>query len=212
MAVHAFKYADYIKGGVNLVKANLVPSIVAVLGAMIPIAGVCVIVNYMKGLKEAKQGKPIEIGNLFKFDNLVPNFIVALIQGITSGPCCCFVGWLLQFGLPIMADKPGTDPMNAIKASFAFGKQNIAGVVILALAISCLFMIVIIPVVIIQFVLGLILGGGTIQLILSLLLTLVVLAAMLVLIPIGLASVWNAYEDARAAIEASAAEAGVKLA
>jgi hypothetical protein len=212
MAVHAFKYADYIKGGVNTVKGNLVPSVVAMLGAMIPIAGVCVIVNYMKGLKEAKTGKPIEIGNLFKFDNLVPNFIVALIQGITSSPCCCFVGWLLQFGLPIMADKPGTEPLNAVKASFNFGKQNLVGVIILMIAIGLVPMVVILPCVIVQFVLGMILQGGTINLILSLMITLVMLAALLVLIPVCIASIWNAYDDARAAIEASAAEAGVKLA
>jgi hypothetical protein len=208
MAVHTFRHFDYVKEGINVVKANLGPSVVAMLGMCIPVANACVMVNYMKAVGDAKKsGRPIEIGPLFKFDNLVQNFIALLVRAILG--CCCFVlGALLLFAMPIMADKPGTDAVNALKGAFAFGKQNLAGAIVLWLALALVPIVVIVPIVILMIVAGFIPMVGWI---LSLVLALLMFAALLVVMPIHMAAQYLAYDDARAAVEASAAEAGVRL-
>lgn len=208
MAAHTFKYGDYIKGGISLVKANLIPSVVAGLGMAIPVLGATVMVNYMRGLKAAKGGgKPIEIGALFKFDGLVPNFIAQVLWMLAY--CCCSIpGMLTCMTMPIMADKPGVQPVNAFKGALQFGLGNLVGVIVLMIAIGILSMIPIVPLVVLQTVLVSITQSGLI----GLLFLPLFLAVGLILGPLATSIIWSAYDDARGAVEATAAEKGVSLA
>lgn len=211
MAVE-MKYGDYIKGAVDVVKANLVPAAVAgvlinlamlistagsvlaqvvmpVLGMLsllaIPVGlvqGVFVI-NWMKAVKAAKhEGKPIAIGDLLNFENVVDKVLTGILFGIGI-MCCCVPGCLLAFAPCLVADRPGTSFMNAVKASLAFGKQNIVPMILLT-------------------VICLVLGGiGSIA----------CLVGMFITSPIGFGALYLAYEEHRSALEAAAAEGGVAL-
>jgi uncharacterized membrane protein len=185
------KYGDYIGGGWNIVKANLVPSIVAALAMIIPFVGLIVMVNYMAAVKAAKhEGKPIEIGALFNFENAVDKILGPLVFGIiVMIASMCFVlpgiaaAGVFYFSIPILADKPGTPWMNAIKAGMAFGKANL------------------VPCILVSLVLGIVAGLGQIA----------CGVGMLITLPIGLAAHFLAYEDHKAAIEAAAAQGGVQI-
>lgn len=202
MAAHTFKHADYIKAGLNTFKANLVPGIAAGILGMIPVLGASVIVNYLRALKEKRTPS---IGDLLKMDNLVGNFIAQIVAAF--GFCCYWVpGAMMIFTMPIMADKPGCQPMNAVKGAFAFGKANLVGVIILMIAVGIVGAIIMLPFIIVQTV------GGLIHWILQLLMTPVVLAAAGVVMSLTFTMIWHAYEDARATVEATAAEGGVALA
>ncbi len=190
MAVE-YKYGDYIKGGWELVKANLVPSIVMsaiilvgsnfLIGAIL---GPQLIVNYLKGIKEAKaSGKPIEIGALFNFDNFVNNFVGLIIAGVFA-MCCGLPFALVYFTAPILADHPGTGFMDAVKGALAFGKQNF------------------VPNLILMIILGIVGNLGIVACVVGIFVT----------FPIVLAAQWLAYEEHKAAIHAAAAEAGITLA
>jgi uncharacterized membrane protein len=182
MAVE-FKYGDYIKGGVEIFKANLVPSLVATLCMMIPLVGIQVQVNFLKAVKEAKNnGKPIEIGALFDFANVVNN-IVAMIIMVIAGYCCLVPMMVLFMIPPILADHPGISFMDAVKAALAFGKQNI------------------VPMILLTLVIGIFISIGSFCFV-----------GIFATLPIGLAAHWLAYEEHKAAIHAAAAEAGITLA
>jgi uncharacterized membrane protein len=193
MAVQ-MRYGDYIKGGFEIVKANLVPSIVFALLLGLPIvslAGPIFMVNFLAAVKAAKhEGKPIQIGDLFNFENAVDKwvgpFIVAICIGIGN---MCFVipgillAGILYFTAPILADKPGTPFLNAIKGAASFGKANM------------------VPCVLLAFVLGLVAFLGVIGCGVGILITL----------PTSMAAGFLAYEDHRSAIEAAAADGGVQI-
>jgi uncharacterized membrane protein len=182
MAVE-FKYGDYIKGGVEIFKANLVPSLVATLCMCIPIVGVQVQINFLKAVKENKaNGKPIDIGGLFDFTNVVNNIIAVIIWAI-SGYCCLVPMLVLGMVTPILADHPGIGFMDAIKASLAFGKQNL------------------VPMIILMLVIGIFVSIGSFCFV-----------GIFATLPIGLAAHWLAYEEHKATIHAAAAEAGITLA
>jgi hypothetical protein len=201
MAVHTFKHADYIKGGLSTFKANMIPGITAGILGMIPIIGSSVIVNYLRALKEKRQPG---VGELLKMDNLVGNFIAHIVSAL--GFCCCWVpGAMMIFTLPIMADKPGCQAMNAVKGAFAFGKANIVGAIILMIAVGIVGAIIMLPFIVVNMVLGFITSW------LPLLFLPVMLAAAGVVMALSFTMFWTAYEDARAQVEASAAEGGVSL-
>jgi uncharacterized membrane protein len=183
MAVE-MKYGDYIKGGVDIFKANLVPSLVATLCMCIPIVGMQVQINYLKAVKEAKNnGKPIEIGAMFDFSNVVNNIVALFILGLSM--YCCVVPFFMLLMIPtILADHPGVGFMDAVKAALAFGKKNI------------------VPMILFGLVLGIFISLGSIACGVGIFATL----------PIGLAAHWLAYEDHKATIHADAAEAGITLA
>ncbi len=190
MAVE-MKYGDYIRGGLDIVKANLVPSclllLIIIVTGFVPILGTFIaqiwVVNFMAAVKAAKhEGKPIEIGSYFNFDNAVDKLVAPAIHLILSGLCFLIMP-LTMWAAPIIADKPGTPFMSALKASMAFGKANYVS--------SLIF--------------GFIIG---ILVILSLILC--VLPAF-VMIPVAQAAIFLAYDSHRSAIEAAAAEGGVKL-
>jgi hypothetical protein len=202
MAAHTFKHADYIKGGLNTFKANLVPGIMAGILGLIPVLGASVLVNYLRALKEKRTPT---VGDLFKMDNLVGNFIAQIVSAL--GFCCCWVpGAMMIFTMPIMADKPGCQALNAVKGAFAFGKANIVGVIILLIAVGIVGAIIMLPFMVVNFVLGFIASW------LPLLFMPVVLGAAGVIMALTYTMIWTAYEDARAQVEASAAEGGVSLA
>jgi uncharacterized membrane protein len=178
------KYGDYVKGGWDLVKPNLVPSIVATLCMCIPFVGIQVMINYLKGIKEAKNsGKAIEIGSLFDFSNVVNNIVACFALGLAFE--CCLVPGAVLFMIPaLLADHPGTSFMDAIKGAMAFGKQNIVPMLLLAI------------------VLGIVQSLGSIA----------CFVGIFVTAPVSMAAYWLAYEDHKAAVHAAVAEAGITLA
>ena len=104
------KYGDYVKGGWDLVKPNLVTSIVATLCMCIPFVGIQVMINYLKGIKEAKNsGKAIEIGSLFDFANVVNNIVAflswfyAIIFGRMNEGMRNTSAWLFRYELQTYA-------------------------------------------------------------------------------------------------------------
>ncbi|MCW8138883.1 MAG: hypothetical protein KIT58_08260 [Planctomycetota bacterium] len=184
------KYGDYIKGGLEIFKANLVPSVVAVLCMMIPFVGLLVMINYMAGVKAAKhEGKPIAIGDLFNFENAVdkivgPFLVMVLVQ---IGASIFFipgliVGGLFVFVSPIIADRPGTNFLDAMKGSLHFAKANL------------------VPCILLQLVIGLVMFAGF-----------MCCVGGFVTMPIALAASFLAYEDHKSAVQAAAAEGGVQL-
>lgn len=193
MAVQ-MKYGDYVKGGLDIVKANLVPSIVLPLLMFVPLvslAGPIFIVNYMAAVKAAKhEGKPMEIGLFFNFENAVDKWVGLFLCGVLTqiGMMLFVIPGILIAGVtfftaPILADKPGTPFMSAIKASVAFGKANIVPMILLAI------------------VLGIVQMAGMIALCVGIFITM----------PVAVAGAYLAYEDHKSAVEAAAATDGVKL-
>jgi len=190
MAVE-MKYGDYVKGGWDLIKSNLVPAIVTmvvmVVCCIIPVVGAFLAMHFqvvfLKLLKENKEsGKAIEIGQIFNFDNIVNNILAMFIAGL-FGICCFFPYGLVIFTPCLLADRPGIGFMDAVKGAFAFGKQNILPSIILA-AIMLVLLIV-----------------GEIALLIGVFITM----------PIWWGALWCAYLDQKAAIHAAAAEAGITL-
>ncbi|MCO5165026.1 MAG: hypothetical protein M9894_01495 [Planctomycetes bacterium] len=184
------RYGDYIKGGLDVFKANLVPSIVAVVCTMIPFVGLLVMVNYMAGVKAAKHdGKPIQIGDLFNFENAVdkivgPFLVMVLVQigaSIFVIPGL-IIGGLFVFVSPILADRPGTNFLDAMKASLHFAKGNL------------------VPCILLQLVMGIVMMVGF-----------MCCVGAFVTMPIALAGTFLAYEDHKSAVQAAAAEGGVQL-
>lgn len=185
MAVQ-MRYGDYVKGGFEIVKANLVPSVVYALLLFIPIVslgGPIWTVNFMACVKAAKhEGKPIQIGDLFNFENAVDKWVGGFIMGL--GFMCCIVpGMLLAFIPAIIADKPGTPFMNAVKGALAFGKANIVPMIMLMLVAMVVIVI------------------GEI----------LCVVPVLVALPTAQAAIFLAYEDHKSAVEAAAAEGGVQI-
>lgn len=189
MAV-TLRYGDYLKGGLDVVKANLVPSIVLVVcciaAGIIPVIGMFVgqifVVNFLAAVKANKQGKPIEIGAFFNFDNAVDKLLAPAIH-ILAASFCFLLGPLFMWAPMIIADKPGTPFVSAIKASIQFGKANY------------------VPSLIFGFICGILIVISMILCVLPLFIT----------IPMVQAALFLAYDEHRSAIEAAAAEGGVKL-
>ncbi|MBX3471750.1 MAG: hypothetical protein KF878_33255 [Planctomycetes bacterium] len=184
------KFGDYISGGLEVFKANVVPSVVAVLCMMIPFVNFLIGINYMAAVKAAKhEGKPIQIGDLFNFENAVDKivgpFLVVFLMNI--GSMILFVPGLIIGGLfvfvgPILADRPGTSFIDAMKASLHFAKGNLVPCILLSLVVG-----------IVTFV-GMMCCVGA-----------------FVTIPLGLGTAFLAYEDHKSAVQAAAAEGGVQL-
>jgi hypothetical protein len=203
---HEFKHKQYLMDSLGFFKSNLVPSAVAGVGMMIPVVGSCVMVNFMRAQKAAKSGgEPLSIGKLFSFENLVPNFIAQIIWTI-SYMCCMVPGIILFFTMPIMADRPGTEPLNAVKGALAFGKQNAVGLIILAVLCGVVSFVAFLPLIILNVVLTMVAG------ILGLLVLPLFLGMGAILTPIFVGTINNAYLDAQPSVLAAAAEAGVQLA
>lgn len=192
MAVQ-MRYGDYVKQAFDIVKANLVPSIVLVALPIIPLVGLVMpifLVNYLAAVKAAKnEGKSMELGDLFNFENAVDKwvgvFLVILINGLAS---MCVIGGIITGGLflfvpAILADKPGTPFMSAIKASFYFGKANLVPLILLSIVAGIVYFV------------GILACG----------------LGVFITMPVAAASIYIAYEDHRSALEAAAAEGGVAL-
>jgi hypothetical protein len=213
MPTHEFKNMDYVKESIAFTKSNLIPSVVAGAGMMIPILGATVLINFLRAQKDAKSGgEGLSIGGLFKFDGLVPNFIASLSFILFN---CCFVpGALTIFTMPIMADRPGTEPVSAIKGALAFGKQNLVGMIIMTIFCILPVMIPMIGIVIVNIVLSIVLSKilGSLMILVSLAFLAVMLAVFALTLPIYMGAVWNAYNDAKSAVAAAAAEGGITLA
>lgn len=168
------KYGEYISGGVEIFKANLVPCIVATLCLCIPIVGMVVMVNFFAGIKGFKEGgTPIDIGGLFNFENVVDKILVVIVMAI-GFMLCVIPGCLIYFAPLIVADKPGTPFMDAVNQSLAFGKANLVNMIILVL------------------ILGFLGSIGSVALGIG----------MLITYPISMCAAWCAYADHKGAISA----------
>jgi FHA domain len=178
-----FPMGPLVKGGLAVVKANLVPSLVMPIAAGIPILGIVVPFNYIAMVKDhLETGEPISIGGLFKFDDIVNRILTAI--GVWIGFIFIYVpGMLLMFAIPLVVDKPGTPFVPALKASLSWSMKNL------------------VPMVLLVFVLGMVNFVGMIALGLG----------MLVTMPTCLAALWLAYQLKRPEIESAAAEAGIQL-
>lgn len=135
------KYGDHVSGGVSAVMANLVPSIVALVGLMIPILGIFTTLNYMAGIMAFKEsGKAMEIGDLFNFDHLPNRLIGMIVYGVIAmiGMMLFFIPGLIfvsvtYFFPTMLAEKPDMPWADALKQSLAYGKQNLVPCLILAI-------------------------------------------------------------------------------
>jgi hypothetical protein len=175
-------YKSCLKEGCNVVLANLAPSLVFGLCSFVPILGQVALVNYLKGVKAARRdGKQIEIGELFRLDDVVDKVVVPL--GVLAALLVFFVpGALIVFAPCLVADK-GTSFDRALPAAFAFGLAHPRSSVVLT-------------------------GLATLVVIASIL-CLVVPA--LVVVPAVHAAVFVAFEQHKSAIEVAAATAGIEL-
>lgn len=183
MAVQ-MRHGDYIKDAVEIVKANLGPSIVAgLLIQSVPVLNGLVAINFMSMVKAARhEGKPMDMGQLFNFENAADKIVGPLVLLLTA-IACCVPPLILGFMLPIMADRPGTPWMNAFKGAIEFGKANL------------------VPMLIHGLIMFLVADLGAIA----------CLVGIYITTPIALAAMFLAYEDHKAAVEAAAAEGGVQL-
>ncbi len=182
MAVE-MRYGDYVKESFEVVKANLGPSVVMALVMAIPVLGWVAIFNWLAMFKAARaEGKPMDIGGLFNFENAADKIITLLL--LCCGYMCCVVpGMLIAFAPCIIADKPGTPAMSAVKAALEFGKANVVPMIVLGLVVA-----------IVQSLGSVACGVG-----------------ILITMPIAQGALFLAYEDQRAAVEAAAAQGGVSL-
>ena len=177
------RLSDYVQESFQIFKASPLTSIVCGLLAGVPFLGSIVVVNYLTCVKKARvEGGSIKLEDLLNFDHFVDKFVGHLLVWI--GFCFCFIpGLLIFFALPILADKPETPFMDAIKGSFAFSKGNIVPLLILAITMSFVGSVGILAC-----------GFG-----------------MLVTIPMSWTILFLAYDDHRDAVTAAAVESGVAL-
>jgi uncharacterized membrane protein len=197
MAVE-FKHVDYLKGGWELTRANLIPCVVAMVAmAVLGMIGIgCLLwgqiaVNLYKGFKASKEsGKPMEIGSLFAFDHFVNNLIAYVIVGVVS----MILGIIPLIGIivaqtlflmvgPILADKPETPFLDVVKSSVAFAKGNFVPSLIFV-AICVVLMIV-----------GCIPAG----------------LGLIIVFPVTMAATSLAYSEHRAAVAAAASTLSAQL-
>ncbi|MCA8920272.1 MAG: hypothetical protein KDD82_00605 [Planctomycetes bacterium] len=142
-----------------------------------------VFINWMAAIKAAKhEGKAIEIGSLLDFSNIVSKMLTWLIMGILFN-ICIIPGVIVCFAPCIVADKPGTSPIDAIKAALSFGKGNIVPLLILMIVLFLVYLV------------GAIACG----------------IGALFTGPLAIATWYLAYDTHKASVEAAAAEGGVQL-
>lgn len=180
-------YKSAIEEAFEVVKANLGPSLAVGVISIVPpltLAAPLVVVNYLIAVKRArKEGRQIEFGDLFNTENLADKWVGAFLAGFAYA-LCFLPGALLMFTPSILADRPGTPFVRALKAAFAFGKANLAGCLMLSLVCVVLILVA----------------------------NIVCLLPVLFAVPTAHAAIFITYEEHHAAIEAAAAEAGVQLA
>ncbi len=179
-------YKGAIEEAFDVVKANLGPSLAVGVICIVPplsLAAPLVVVNFLVAVKRArKEGRQIEFGDLFVTENVADKWVGTFVAGFAYS--LCFVpGALLMFAPCILADRPGTPFIQALKAAFAFGKANLA---------ACLML-------------------SAVCLVLVLVAQIACLLPVLFALPTAHAAVFITYEEHHAAIEAAAAEAGVQL-
>jgi uncharacterized membrane protein len=178
------RHGDYMKEGWEIVKANLGASILAtVLILLIPIVNIQIMVNFFKAVRDYKTSKrPIDVGALFDFTNFGNNFVAALLVGLIAS--CCFLLYpLFFFALPILAENPRMNGIDAMKGAFAHGKANFGPLF--------LFMLLSIVVILVS--------------------ELLCLLPVLVAFPTVLAAQWLAYEDQKEDVKTLAAQAGITI-
>jgi hypothetical protein len=140
--------------------------------------------NYMAGVKEYQaSGTTFGIGQLIKFENLVPRYLTMIGVGV-GFMCCVIPGMLLFMAVPLIVDRPNTPFVDALKGSLAWSKKNIVPLLILFIVCG-----------IVNFIGQLLCGVG-----------------LLITQPTVVCAMWLAYALKRDEIKAAAAEAGINLA
>lgn len=214
-----FPFGDLIKGGIGVVKANLMAALAcsalpvltvlisiglniagtlgilpgSLIGILALVSGIIslltaiamplLVTNWLAGVKEFQaSGKPIGIGDLLKFNDIVNRYITLFIVGVSA--MCCFIPVLVTcWAIPVIVDKPGIGFMNAVKAGIAFGKKNIVPTLILGIVCG-----------IVNFIGELACGVG-----------------LFITIPATQAAFFLAYDLKRDEVAAAAAESGISL-
>jgi UPF0716 family protein affecting phage T7 exclusion len=162
---------DYIKGGVDIYKANFAPLFVASLLAWVPGVQTNALAQI---LRFRANGQSMDIGGLFDFENVVHKFLSSMLGVFPILPL---------HSMPLLAEHPGLSFVDSWKAGWAFGKNEIGGVIILLIAAVAVAL---------SGLIGCCIG---------------VVFTMPLLLPIMAV----AYEDKREAILAAAKEAGIEL-
>lgn len=124
-----------VSGGVDVFKANLVPSLItSVMMMFIPVLGWIVLVNYMTAVRQFRaDGTPIDNGALFNFDHAVDKIVGVLIFALVSS---FFITTpLVLMMIPAIAALPGDTPfVKALTGSAKWSLENIGPSIILWLA------------------------------------------------------------------------------
>jgi len=162
---------NYIKGGIEVYKANMVPLFVAAVLAWVP--GVQTNAT-AQVLRFRANGQAMDIGGLFNFDNVVHKFLSSMLGGFPLIPI---------LSMPLLAEHPGLSFVDSWKAGWAFGKNEIVGMLILVFATMAVSM------------------SGLIACCVGIWITM----------PLMLPILAVAYEDHREAVLAAAKEAGIEL-
>lgn len=154
-----------------------------VIGLLMALAMPLLVTNYLAGVKEFQAtGKPIGIGDLLKFNDIVNRYITVFLVALSA--MCCFIPVLLTcWAIPIIVDKPGIGFMNALKAAIAFGKKNIVPTLILMIVLG-----------IVNFIGQMLCGVG-----------------VFITMPAIQAAFFLAYDLKRDEVAAAAAESGISL-
>lgn len=187
-APQALMVVLYVSGMVvmNVVSVSvggILLSVGGLIGLLGGLAAPLLLTNYMRAVKEFQaSGKPIGIGDLLKFDNIVNRYLCVFVVGL-SAICCYIPPLLLNWAIPIVVDKPATPFMTAIKGALPFGKKNIVPFLIFA-----------------------IIGGVLISV-----MNILCFAGSFIGMPLFAAAHWLAYELKRDEITADAAAGGITL-
>lgn len=185
----SMRFRQYADAGLEVFKANPVPSIVAGALMAVPILNCIVIVNFMAQVKASRlEGKPMQIGALLDFENAADKVIVPLLIALGSVVASAVVvGGLVVctvflFAPCLLADKPGLSWSRALQGSLSFAIKNPLDMLVLTLAV------------------GLIAFVGSLCCV-----------GFLVTGPVSAAMTYAAYEANKAGVETSSAERGVQL-
>ena len=147
-----FPFKDLVMGGLSIMKANLIPSLILVgpafaliilgiiLGFVSPMLSMVALLgnlymltlwitlpNYLIGVRKFQEtGQAMGIGDLLSFADIVPK-----IKAMVCGALGNMVFGLGSFALYLQLENPAASPVDCIKLGYKFGIKNLVPVIIL---------------------------------------------------------------------------------
>lgn len=121
MAVQ-MRIGDYIKGAVDVYKANLVPLLLGAFLAWVPGVQTNALAQV---LRFRANGQAMTVGELFNFDNVVDKFLSSMFGSFLLLP---------TMSLPLLAEHPGLSFVDSWKVGWGFGTKEIGGMLLLVFA------------------------------------------------------------------------------